>query len=274
MVTMTTTPKKLILLGSSAKRLIRAGLPASQVQGRRALVRALSEASPSDLWLAASADAPDELLHEALRLPHRRRSRLGGLLTLHPPRTESIQPLDDLFSPFVWSTSGFRFLPLDELAEVLADERHADLFIGGYADPHTETLTLVRGDLRRLSVPVSIFNSSGMGEKPDPFHLSFADCGNTVQLGDYEVAADAILYEADPDYRRRLLAKKRAEDKTFGACLRRLRMQRGLRQSDFGDVSAKTITRIERGETEAPHGRTLATIAARLGVEPNEILSY
>ena len=43
---------------------------------------------------------------------------------------------------------------------------------------------------------------------------------------------------------RRLLAKRRADDKTFGACLRRLRLQRGLRQSDFGGVSAKTIARI------------------------------
>jgi transcriptional regulator with XRE-family HTH domain len=70
------------------------------------------------------------------------------------------------------------------------------------------------------------------------------------------------------------LAKRRAEDKTFGACLRRLRLLRGLRQADFGDVAAKTIARIERGETEAPHGQTLKVIAARLGVEPDEITDY
>jgi hypothetical protein len=196
------------------------------------------------------------------------------LLTLHTPRTESIQPLDDLFDPFVWSTGNFSFLPLDELAEVVENERRADLFIGGYADPRTETLTLVRGDLRRLSVPVSLFGPSGTGEKPDPFRLEIADCGNTIRLGDYEAAADAILYEADPDYRSRLLAKRRAEEKTFGASLRRLRLQRGLKQSDFKDVSAKTIARIERGETDAPHGQTLATIAERLQVEPNEITCY
>lgn len=133
---------------------------------------------------------------------------------------------------------------------------NGDLFIGGYADPKTQTLTLVRGDLRRLSVPVSIFRPSGIGEKADAFRLAFTDRGNTVRLGDYQAAADAILYEADPDYRRRLVAKQRAEDKTFGACLRRLRLQRGLRQADFGEVAAKTIARIERGETEAPHWTT------------------
>ena len=103
-----TQPKKLFLLGSGAKRLLRSSLPASQVHGRRSLVQALSEASPSSLWLAASPDWPHELLHEAILLPLCRWSRLGGLLTLHPPRTESIQPLDDLFDPFVWSTGDFR----------------------------------------------------------------------------------------------------------------------------------------------------------------------
>lgn len=269
-----TRRKKLFLLGSGAKRLLRYGLEASPVKGRQALAQALSEASPSDMWLADSAGDSDELLQEALQLPARRRGRLGGLLTLYRPRTESIQPLDDLFEPFVWSTENFHFLPLAELAEVLAEERCGDLFIGGYADPQMQTLTLVRGDLRRLSVPVSIFRPSGTGEKADAFRLAFTDSGNTVRLGGYEAATDAILYEADPDYRRRLLKKRREEDKTFGACLRRLRMLRGLRQADFGDVSAKTIARIERGETEAPHGQTLRAIAARLQVEPNEILSY
>ena len=196
------------------------------------------------------------------------------MLTLFQPRTESIQPLDDLFEPFVWSPEGFRTLPLNELGEVLADERRGDLFIGGYADLQNQALTLVRGDLQRLSVPLSMFQPSGVGDIPDPSRLAFADYGNTVRLGDYEAAADAILYEADADYRSRLLAKRRAEDKTFGACLRRLRLLRGLRQSDFGAVAAKTITRIESGETGEPHGHTLGAVAARLEVEPNEILNY
>jgi hypothetical protein len=272
---MTKTPDRLFLLGPGAKRLLRGGLLASTVRGRQSLVQALGEASPSALWLAAKPGATEELLHAAIRLPSRRRVRLGGLLTLFQPRTESIQPLDDLFEPFVWSPGDdFPILPLTELAEVLADERRGDLFIGGYADLQNQALTLVRGDLRRLSVPVSMFQPSGAGDIPDPSRLGFSDYGNTVRLGAYEAAADAILYEADADYRSRLLAKRRAEDKTFGACLRRLRLLRGLRQGDFGDVAAKTIARIESGATEAPHGHTLGTIAERLEVESNEIMSY
>ena len=267
-------PDKLFVLGPGVKRLLRFGLPAFQIHNRQSLVQALGDASPSALWMAARPGATEELLHEAIRLPSRRRSQLGGLLTFYKPRTQSIQPLEDLFKPFVWSPGDFRHLPIDELAEVFADERRGDLFIGGYADLENQTLTLVRGDLRRLSVPLSMFLPSGMGDTPDPERLAFTDCGNTVRLGDYEAAADAILYEADPNFRSQLLAKKRAEDKTFGACLRRLRLLRGLRQGDCGAVTAKTIARIERGETEAPHGNTLEVIAKRLGVEPNEITSY
>jgi hypothetical protein len=270
----TRAPDKLFVLGPGFTRLRRFGLPASQVRGRRALVRALGEASPSALWMAARPGATEELLHEAIRLPARRRSRLGGLLTFYKPRTQSIQPLEDLFEPFVWSPGDFGLLPIDELGEVLADERRGDLFIGGYADGESQTLTLVRGDLRRLSVPLSMFRPLGTGAPPDPSRLAFTDCGNTVRLGGYEAAADAVLYEADADFRSRLLAKKRAEDKTFGACLRRLRLLRGLRQGDFGDVTAKTIARLERGETEAPHGHTLKVIAARLGVKPDEVTDY
>ncbi len=207
-------------------------------------------------------------------MPASRRSHLGGLLTLHTPRTESIQLLTDLFHPFVWSPNGFRHLPFDELAEVLADDRRGDLFIGGYADIENDRLILVRGDLRRLSVPLAIFLPSGGGELPDPARLAFTDSGNTVRLGEYEAAADAIFYEADPEFRSRVLAKRRAEEKTFGACLRRLRLLRGLKQSDFDSIAAKTIARIERGQTEAPHGHTLDVIAGRLDVEPDDILSY
>lgn len=270
----TKAPDKLFVLGPGVKRLLRFGLPASQVHGRQSLMQALGKASPSAIWMATRRGAADELLHEVMRLPSRRRSRLGGLLTFDSPRPESIQPLDDFFDPFVWSPKAFRHLPIDELAEVFADERRGDLFIGGYADPENQSLTLVRGDLRRLSVSLVLFAPAGTGASPDPSRLAFTDCGNTVRLGDYEAAADAILYEADPDFRSRLLAKKRAEDKTFGACLRRLRLYGGLRQGDFGEVSAKTIARIERGETGAPHGHTLKVIATRLGVEPNEITDY
>ena len=62
--------------------------------------------------------------------------------------------------------------------------------------------------------------------------------------------------------------------KGFDPSLRRLRKQRGLSRSDFPNVARKTISRIEKGDVEKPHGVTLTRIAKMLGVEPNEIESY
>jgi len=89
---------RLFLLSRGGKRL-REGLPTIRVrvQSRRSLVQALDDALPSDLWMTDIPGAEERLLHEAMRLFPRRRTRLGGLLTLHTPRAESIQPLGDLF---------------------------------------------------------------------------------------------------------------------------------------------------------------------------------
>jgi hypothetical protein len=93
-------------------------------------------------------------------------------------------------------------------------------------------------------------------------------------LGDYEAAADAILYEFDVEARRRMKARERASDDSLGASIRRLRLQRGLAQGDFGEISAKTISRIESGTSEKPHESTLESIAKRLAVPRDELGSY
>ena len=88
------------------------------------------------------------------------------------------------------------------------------------------------------------------------------------------IVAGPILYELDPQYRRRLKKQQRREERTFGAALMRLRTQRRLKRSDFGPVSAKEIARIERNEVAKPHARTLEAVAARLGVRVAEIADY
>jgi DNA-binding Xre family transcriptional regulator len=100
-----------------------------------------------------------------------------------------------------------------------------------------------------------------------------ADSGQTIRLGDFEVAADAILYELDPEARRRAKERNIAKDTSFGGALRRLRLQRRLRREDFG-ISPKEIARLERGEVVKPHAETLAKIAKRLGVKPEDIETY
>ena len=98
--------------------------------------------------------------------------------------------------------------------------------------------------------------------------------GQALRFGEYEAATDAILYEFDPAYRRRLNKHRRATDKGLGASLRRLRKQKRQRRDSFGTVTAKTIARIERGEVARPHRKTLEAIASKLGVRVADIETY
>ena len=200
---------------------------------------------------------------------------LGDLLMLQSPRAENLPALRTLFRNVVGEVGAFKLLPSEELAEVLLapKDKARDVFIGGLYDPSTETLSLTRGDFETVVVPLSIFRPSGTCI-PSPTSLAVTDYGHTIKLGEYEASADAILYEADPDYRKRANAKRRQEEKGFGASLRRLRIQRHLKQTDFPGLSPKTIARFERGESGKPHGRTLRILASCLGVLPDEIETY
>ena len=104
--------------------------------------------------------------------------------------------------------------------------------------------------------------------------LAVTDSGQTVRLGDYEAATDAILYAFDGEYRRRAKKRQLETDRSLGGAVRRLRLQKALRRSDFPGLTAKEIARIERGEVKKPHPRTLAAIAKRIGVSANEISTH
>lgn len=168
-----------------------------------------------------------------------------------------------------------RMLAPSELAEALAAENRSDLFIGGSVDRASRTLTLWRGNLESITVPFSAFEKSGDGIEPDFRRLSMSDCGQTIRLGRYEAAADAVLYEFDREYRRRISKLRQKSDQSFGAALRRLRKQRGLRRDEFGpDLASKTIARIEQGKVRAIRKDTLAALARHLKVKPEEISTF
>jgi hypothetical protein len=201
---------------------------------------------------------------------------LGNALLFYTPAAESIPVLNTYFRHTVYGSAD-NFLPPDELGEVLIDDRKDDLIIGGLVDHVSKNLTLWRGSFESLTVPFAAFATSGTGVVPDFAQFRVIDYGQTIQLGVYEAATEALLYEFDSSYRRRLLRERRASDQSFGAALRRLRKQRGLRREDFApDLSPKTIARIERGEVlpENMHGSTWEILAQKLGVKPEEIDTF
>src|SRR5262249_54995658 len=156
-------------------------------------------------------------------------------------------------------------LPVDELTEVLASENRENLLIGAAADADDRTLILYRGTLEPLLVPMAWFRARHGGPKPDPSKLAVTDFGQTVRLGTYEAATDAMLYEFDAAYRRRAKRHSFDQDRSFGGALRRLRLQKGLGRGDFlPGVTMKEVARIERGEVRRPHAETLAALAKRL----------
>src|SRR5690606_26214834 len=116
----------------------------------------------------------------------------------------------------------------DELREVLSADNRQDLFVAAHFVPEYKALVLFRGDLRSLIVPLSAFKGKRGGPKPNPKKLAITDYGQTVRLGDYEIASDALLYEFDPDARRRAKRREIRMGDSLGASIRRLRLQRGL----------------------------------------------
>jgi len=239
------------------------------------LDEAFRHSSQDSLWIVMRSRWAEPLLGAACShfVQHQERLALGDLLMLEPPRSELIPSLHSQFHRVVGEVPSFKMLPREQLMEVLASANRADLFLGGIVDQQSGTLTLTRGDLATLVVPLSMFPGDGPS-KPDFGRFGVDDYGYTVRFGDFEASAHSILYRVDPDYRCRANKRRIAEDKGFGPSLRRLRILRRLSRNDFPGISPKTIARIERKETEKPHGQTLDTLLKVLGVAPAEIETY
>jgi hypothetical protein len=271
--TMLESGQSFIFLGSR-KGLFKEPLPphVSVCHNRSEVEAAVIRPGKRVTWVSFTRQFTDILLEKAVAV----RSGLGGahLITLSPPRSESIPALLGLFNPVFGLVEGFRWLPKEELVEVIAQDDAADRFVGGSVDAKTKSLTLLRGDIGAVVAPLTMFEQSGDGTTPDFSKLQLTDYGRTIALGNYEVSADAVLYELDADYRRRLKKQRRQSERTFGASLLRLRKQRRLKRSDFAPISAKEIARLERNEIEKPHAKTLAVVADRLGVRPEESIEF
>jgi hypothetical protein len=260
-----------IILLAGAKRLAamlqpaRAETPSSAKQVRAAFTKHRSGA----LWVAPGR--PD--LFGALAAVPTHATKKHRLLLLGRPDPSERELLTAKFEHVIVPDDGLRLLPREQLLEVIGAPNRADLFIGGAAA--LDSVVLVRGDLEPMVVPQAWFKARPKGPKPDFDALEIIDGGQTVRLGEYEAATDAVLYEFDAAFRRRDRERQVNEDRSLGGALRRLRLQKGLSRSAFlPEVSAKEVARLERGEVKRPHKKTLDTLARRLGVRPEELASY
>ena len=271
-MTTRTAPSWTFLLSRRTTRVHQfAALRPEQVSSRQSVGKALKHANKHALWISDEKSLTDILLQAVACHPR----AIGNMVLLHRPTLASIPVLAQCFKHLAFAMDD-GFLPPEELAEVLVAANKAELFIGGVIDPDSATMTLWRGNVEPLTVPFTAFPPSGDGIVPDFSAFAVTDYGHSVRLGAYEAATDALLYECDPAYRRRIGRARRQEERSFGASLRRLRKQRGIHRADFAPLSPKTIARIEEGAVDPRriHPRTLSIIAHRLAVEPCDIETY
>jgi hypothetical protein len=200
--------------------------------------------------------------------------KAGFLILIGRPCLEVLPALERRFVRVVYMVNGNNCLPREELEVVLKSPDRKDRFVGGMVDKKAEIVTLWRGDLTSLVVPLSTFTPTANGIRPDWDRFTVTDYGHTLRFGSYEAAADAVLYECDLEFRRRMKKARIASERTLGASIRRLRMQRRLTRHDFPGIAPKTLARIERCEVAKPHGGTLESIAQRLAVSLEELPSY
>lgn len=197
------------------------------------------------------------------------------LLLLEPTEGLFKHYLNAIFSRVVSPDDGLKLLPLEEIAEVFASPDCEDSFIGGTVDKENGSVVLYRGNVEPVNVPLAWFEAGPDSPEPDPDDFEVIDFGQTVRLGNFEAGTDAILYEFDSLFRRRDKERRIDRDDSFGGALRRLRLQKGLKQSDFSPLlSTKEVGRIERGEVTTLRKGTLETLARHLGVAPEEIETY
>lgn len=234
---------------------------------QREVRQAFSEAS-SRLFVAfdsaellRSLGNQPAMMHHRLLLLEKRDQRAEARTTM----------LAAFFRAMVVSDAGLSFLPIEELAEVLAAPNAADLAIATGYDEEAESIYVIRGNLDRLIIPTSSFVATPNGPEPVFEGVKVIDYGNALALGEYEASMDALLYEQDSNFRRELRKRQLENDDSFGASVRRLRIQRGLKRSDIPGISDKQVARIERGETENPQAETLNALAAALAVSVEEL---
>lgn len=234
------------------------------------VVRGFSESPRDSVWIARTPAC----LSALAAAPGRSRSDRRLLVFESLPEVTH-HVLATWFRYVVVAKNGISVLPLPDLLEVLLAPNRDELFLGGAYDRVEKSVILYRGNMEPLVVPAAWFHSSsGAGRaRVELDRLSVTDHGQTLCLGDHEIAAEAVLYEFDREYRKNAKRRALASDDSLGGAIRRLRLQKGLTQSDFG-IPQKTIARIERGEVSRPQEATLRRIAKRLGVSLEALRTY
>jgi DNA-binding XRE family transcriptional regulator len=239
------------------------------IRSARKVCETYAVAPRESLWVAWDI-AQFSALTEVRPLP----SRDQRLLCMTTMDSASQQVFGTYFPHLLAASDARVLLASPELETVVTSSVRADRFIAVAFDRGSKAIVLHRGNLDRVVVPLAWFANAASDAAADPLALDIIDCGQTVKLGSFEAATDAILYEFDDEYRRAVKQRTIAQDDSIGGSIRRLRLQKGLTRDEFPGVTAKSIARIERGDVLQPHSRTVERIARALAVSVRDLGSF
>jgi hypothetical protein len=122
---------------------------------------------------------------------------------------------------------------------------------------------LVRAcDFKFYAVPFNSLKALSKIEPGNRARFKIASDGSYLHWPDHDIHLDleTFRYAIDPEWRAKKERARLLHNQRFGTAVAELRVESGLRQSDFEGVSEREIRRIEKGET-LPHSSTLEILA-------------
>jgi hypothetical protein len=125
-----------------------------------------------------------------------------------------------------------------------------------------------RFDVAVSEIPVLAKLSAGDLAK---FELSASGSRIRWPDADVDINLDTIREHADPGVRREHEARARQEATRYADAIRRLREERGLKQSDIEGLTDRQVRRLEQGDT-VPQIATLKRLAAAHGMTIDDYL--
>lgn len=126
---------------------------------------------------------------------------------------------------------------------------------------------------RRYEIPVSEVPALAKLRESALLKFAVSSSGSRIHWpdGDIDINLDTILERADPKVRKSHEIQRRNEAARYGGAIRKVREEKGLKQSDVPGLSERQVRRLEDGDV-VPHASTLEKLATAHGMLVDDYL--
>jgi len=156
---------------------------------------------------------------------------------------------------------------------LLAQANGAEDLLIASADLVGDTLEVWSCEPKLYRIPISAFPSLLRLPKRSRGWFEVSPSGSRLHWpdGDVDLDLEAMRSAIDPRRIREQQASYFAEADRYGAAIRRLREEKGLRQTDIPGLTDRTLRRVERGLV-FPRVETIKKLASAHDLTPNEYM--